>query len=865
MSIQAFFAKSVSALALISASVLPGAAFAQDGGEGKAQAEPSETAIIVTGSRIRGIEPTGSPVIGLSREEMELSAAATTTELLSELPQVFNLGANDASFTSANNQNANRTFGTGINLRGLGTESTLTLVDSRRVPGAGTMGQYFDPSVIPTAAIARLEVLADGSSGIYGSDAVGGVVNIILRKDLDGADLSGRVKFADGMTEYQLGGAIGTVWDTGSIMVAGEYTDREGLFAADREYYTDDLRPYGGADLRSDFAAPGNVIVDGVSYAIPSGQDGTGLTPGDFAANTRNLRSIYDGTHILPPQERYGFAATFEQEIASWIKFYARGVYAHRSSDFIRGALTTSATVPVSNPYYVNPGNPGSPVTVRYAFTNELGTTLSQSTQKFYHGTAGLEFDLGAGWSADAFFSYGKNEERSTNPTINAGALNAALTDTNPSTALNLFSANGNNNPATIVGLLGEFRVDTDNILKEYGISFDGPLFALPGGDLRVALGAARQETRWIDITPFPSNQTRDINSVFGEVFVPLIGGGDGPELNFSAALRHDDYENIGSTTNPKLGLTFRPVESVSMRASFGKSFRAPTLADTGNPFNIATNFNNETNTGTYRVLFIRGGNTGLQPEEATTWSAGVDFEPVTVPGLRLSATYYNVKYTNRIATPGNDTLAFQKPELAFLINTNPTLDEKLAIINGPGWASPPEDPAGIYAIVDGRKVNVGRINTEGLEFLGDYRADTDWGGWRLGFNAAWIMNFERALTPSSPLVDIVDTINNPRGLMARAYAGVDIGRFGATLFANHQGGYDTPTQSVPSHTEFDLALRYELVSPLSFTESVVLSLDVQDLFDNDPPIVINGPLPFDSNSHSSIGRTISLGLRARI
>src|SRR5690606_18792972 len=228
MSIQAFFAKSVSALALISASVLPGAAFAQDGGEGKAEAEPSETAIIVTGSRIRGIEPTGSPVIGLSREEMELSAAATTTELLSELPQVFNLGANDASFTSANNQNANRTFGTGINLRGLGTESTLTLVDSRRVPGAGTMGQYFDPSVIPTAAIARLEVLADGSSGIYGSDAVGGVVNIILRKDLDGADLGGRVKFADGMTEYQLGGAIGTVWDTGSIMVAGEYTDREG-------------------------------------------------------------------------------------------------------------------------------------------------------------------------------------------------------------------------------------------------------------------------------------------------------------------------------------------------------------------------------------------------------------------------------------------------------------------------------------------------------------------------------------------------------------------------------------------------------------------------------------------------------------
>src|SRR5690606_1956711 len=142
----------------------------------------------------------------------------------------------------------NRTFGTGVNLRGLGTESTLTLVDGRRVPSAGTQSQYFDPSVIPTAAIARMEVLADGSSGIYGSDAVGGVVNLILRRDFEGADLSGRVKLADGQTEYQIGGAIGKTWSTGSIMVAGEYTDRDGLLASERSYYTDDLRPYGGSD-----------------------------------------------------------------------------------------------------------------------------------------------------------------------------------------------------------------------------------------------------------------------------------------------------------------------------------------------------------------------------------------------------------------------------------------------------------------------------------------------------------------------------------------------------------------------------------------------------------------------------------------
>ncbi len=863
MNVSSLLKLSASAAVLATVCMASTTAFAQETTADE-QANASGGAILVTGSRIRGIEPTGSPVIGLDREQMELSAGSTTTEILSELPQVFNLGANDASFTSANNQNANRTFGTGINLRGLGTESTLTLVDGRRVPSAGTQSQFFDPSVIPTAAIARLEVLADGSSGIYGSDAVGGVVNIILRKDFDGADVSGRVKLADGQTEYQLGGAIGKTWSSGSIMVAGEYTDREGLFASERDYYTDDLTPYGGADLRSDFATPGNVIVNGVSYAIPDGQDGTGLTAGDFAANTKNVRSAYEGSQILPPQERYGFAATFEQDITPWIQFYAQGIYSHRESNFVLGALTTSAVVPTSNPFYVNPGNPGSPVTVRYSFANELGNSVSHSTQEFWHGTAGLRFDLGSGWSADAFFNYGKDKERSTNPTIAAGALNAALADTNPTTALNLFSSDGNNNPATIAGLIGEFRVDTDNILKEYGVSFDGPLFALPGGDVKVAVGAARQEIRWVDITPFPNDQTRDVNSVFGEVFLPVIGGG-GPELNVDVALRYDDYENIGSTTNPKVGVTFKPADSVSLRASFGKSFRAPTLSDTGNPFNIAANFANETNTGTYRVLFIRGGNPTLQPEKATTWSAGIDFDPVSVPELHLSATYYKVKYTNRIATPGNDMLAFQKPELAFLINTDPTLAEINAIMTGPGFASPPEDPAGIDAIVDGRKVNVGRISTQGLEFIGDYRAMTSWGGWRLGFNAAWILDFKRGLIPDTPLVDIVDTINNPRGLMGRAYAGFDLGRFGVTVFANYQGDYEATNQSVPAHTEFDLALRYTLEGPVSFVQGLTFSIDVQDLFDNDPPIVINGLLPFDSNSHSSIGRTISFGVRAKM
>lgn len=495
---------------------LPVAALAQNVSTGTDEEVRSDT-IVVTGSRIRGIEPTGSPVIGLGRDDIEQSAASTTTELLSELPQVFNFGATDASFTSANNQNANRTFGTGINLRGLGTESTLTLLDGRRLAGAGTQSQYFDPSVIPTMAIARLEILADGSSGIYGSDAVGGVVNILLRKDFNGAELMGRVRFADGFEEYQAGAALGKTWGSGSIMVAGEFNRRGTLFAADRAYYTDNLTPFGGPDLRSSNAAPGNVTVGGMTYAIPAG-NGQNLTAGDFTAGTRNLQSAYLGAAVLPEQERRSVAATFEQNITDSIQVYAQGYYAERDGLLTGPALSAQFNVPTTNPFYVNPGAPGQTVTVAYSFINELGNERSASSQQSYHITGGLNLKLGANWSGNVFYAYSHDGERSLTRQINSGALNAALANTNPATAFNPFSSTGNNNPATIATLTNPFRVDTNYGIQEYGVSADGPLLALPAGDIRVALGASRQQINWQDLAPFQTNSNRTINSVFGEV-----------------------------------------------------------------------------------------------------------------------------------------------------------------------------------------------------------------------------------------------------------------------------------------------------------------------------------------------------------
>ena len=141
--------------------------------------------VIVTGSRIRGIRSVGSTVTAVSREQIELSAPLSTAALIQKLPQVFNLGVSESSRGQAGGS-GNITYGTSINLRGIGPYSTLTLLDGHRAVPQGTTGFAFDPATIPTLALGRVEVVADGASALYGSDAVAGVVNLILRRDFEG-------------------------------------------------------------------------------------------------------------------------------------------------------------------------------------------------------------------------------------------------------------------------------------------------------------------------------------------------------------------------------------------------------------------------------------------------------------------------------------------------------------------------------------------------------------------------------------------------------------------------------------------------------------------------------------------------------
>jgi iron complex outermembrane receptor protein len=213
--------------------------------------------VVVTGSRIRGVAPVGSSLVSLGRDEVLSSGAATTADLLKQVPQITALGFNaEGSLGAAAASNITRA--TGPNLRGIGPTATLTILDGHRVSSAGTQGQVTDPSFLPPLALERVEVIADGASAIYGSDAVAGVINLIPRKTFTGFEFTARAGVADGYNEQQVGGVAGFDWTGGHLTVAVDHLRNDELKASDRWFISDDRRPFGGANgLATNCASPG--------------------------------------------------------------------------------------------------------------------------------------------------------------------------------------------------------------------------------------------------------------------------------------------------------------------------------------------------------------------------------------------------------------------------------------------------------------------------------------------------------------------------------------------------------------------------------------------------------------------------------
>ncbi len=833
-------------------------------------AQAAEQDIVVTGSRIRGIDPVGSAVIAIDAEEIMEEPVTSTNDILRRVPQVVSLGANRAG-GNAQNGAANATRGAGINLRGLSTNATLLLYDGKRLPPQGTQGQFTDPSAIPSIALGRIEVVADGTSAVYGSDAVAGVVNLILRKDFSGIEVRGRYGITDAdYYEAQAALLVGHKWDTGWIMAAGEYAKNNNLFGSELDFYTSDNRSRGGRDLRGTNCAPGTIVASGVNYAIPTGGV-TSANVGSLVAGTRNLCEFRDIAQVIPDQERWSGIAAVSQEITDGIRIFADGFYSRRSGTLLFNP-TANATVPSTNPFFVSPVPGATSVTVQTTFLGATGALPNPYWASTWNASAGIEADLFGDFQGTVYYAQGRSEEVADRRRsgINAGALAAALADTNPATALNVFG--GANNPATLARITDNyFVIEGKTKLEVINAQMDGSLFAIPGGNVRIAMGAEhRVEYTYTSLLTgqaatqvrTASDGSRNVDAVFAELFLPIVGADNAApgleRLNLSLALRHENYSDFGSTTNPKIGVTYSPWTGLVLKGTYGTSFRAPTFSEVSTIGGGAGLYFDTLPgpSGNQIGIGIAGGNPGLKPEQATTWSFGVDVAPPSIPGFTASVNYFRIDYTDQIqalrGTPGLLT----NPIYSQFVQFNPTPAQVAALVNSGLPINAAINQSLVTFIADGRRQNLGTSLFRGLDFTAAYR--WNWGGVDLdaGFQGTYVLDYLFEAVPGAGLVDVLDTIGFTQQFRTQADIGAKVGGFKSRLTWNHLNGYTNTTSTVfrevSNYDTFDLLVGYD------FTDRINLSLDVRNLFNEDPPFVdtTNG---FDPQAANPIPRMFAI------
>lgn len=896
MSPEAALSRLLSGTGLV-VELIDGTLVVQSGNGGAAEPgsteDQSSEAIVVTGSRIRGAGPAGSPVITVNRETLDQSGRATLADFIQTLPQNFSGGPTEASFGNSARSNAasNIGYGTAINLRGLGPGSTLTLFDNSRPALGGASGAFADISMIPSIAVDRLEILTDGASAIYGSDAVAGVVNLRFRGRFEGAETRLRAGTADGdYGEYQVGQIVGTGWSSGNISLAAEYYRRGNLASSQRPFATEDLRPFGGPDLQSNFNNPGTIVAaNGQRFLIPRGQDGVGLTRAQLIPSADfNRGDARRNVDILPRQETISLYASGEQALTEHISLFARGLYAERDFEARRRVLGISQlTVTPVNPYYVDPIGTRQNITVYYDPVSDFGPEGVRGRVKALNVQFGGRADVGS-WNIELSGGYGlQRDGYDAVNLVHRLRLSRAAASSNPTTAINLFGDGAVNDPVLIDSLRGSLSVRTRFKNLTAAIRADGKLFTLPSGDVKLAIGAdyRRDQLTYVQTIDATADaplvvsipglpDKRIVKAIYGEFAIPLFDAGDNfpGKLNLSAAGRYEDYSDVGDTANPKFGARWEPLPGLSFRTSYGRSFRAPffdELVGSANSRVQTFRLNDPASpTGQTPVILLLGFDPELGPEKATSWTAGIDLEPRFLPGAKLSLTWFDIRYRDRIASANSflQTFFARRDVYGDLITDRPDAATVAAYYADPTFSNTLGIPQGqIAAIVDVRTRNLSLSTVRGLDFDLSYSRPIDEGSISLSFGGSRLFTLDNRITAGAPSNNVVGTLGSPVKLRLRGRTGFNLGAFDGGLAINYVDDYRnlsvSPAEHVKSWTTVDLQLGARIGNPTG--RSLRLAFSVNNLFDRDPPYArfqaTNVTLGYDPEQASPVGRTFAL------
>ncbi|MDO6414335.1 TonB-dependent receptor [Sphingomonas sp. BIUV-7] len=587
--------------------------------------------IVVTGTSIRGVAPVGSNLMAVARQEIDQTSAQTVQQILRTAPAITGSGSTPQGGNAGNSFYAPTIHGLGSS----SSNSTLVLVDGHRISPGSQQQQLTDPNIIPPIALERVEVLAEGASSTYGSDAVAGVVNFITRRNYDGAMATGQLGFGDGYRTYNAGLLWGTKWDTGSVMLAYNYSRRSALAFSDRDYLNRDHTAQGGTNFGSFFCSPAAIQPQGVSTIYLSPTSTTSIA--NTAANSP-CQKVSTGD-IFPREIRNNAMLKIRQGVGENLTVSLDAVYSRvtNKQNVPRGTLTATVfrTGAQANPFYVNPPGvlagtaAGDRQQVRWDADELLGPgAYSFNNAVDYYADATFEYKIGSNFRITGLGLYGREDSyvgdqgrlcvSCANLALN-GTTNAGGSLTQPSipgtttivTSLPLTAANaldvwnglaGNRTAAAVLARL------TDNStqsrwyysIRQFRLGTDGTLFDLPGGAVKIAAGVEYvhygldiNRTRPNNTGPstsgsefFKLNLSRNVKSFYGELLVPIIGPSNAlpfvQSLDLSLSGRYDRYSGIGSTKNPHVALAWGVVDGLKLRGNYSRSFVAPQLTSVG-------------------------------------------------------------------------------------------------------------------------------------------------------------------------------------------------------------------------------------------------------------------------------------------
>lgn len=866
------------------AAVCGGSAFAQSAPATTAE-NPDKTPVLeldkltVTGSNIRmtaaDADKGALPVEIISNSRFQLTSSESVADFMRTMPAITG-----TMTTVGNIENSNQ--GQNLNLRGLGANYTLVLVDGRRFAGEGSNA---DVSSIPADAIESIEILKGGSSAIYGTDAVAGVINIKLKHNYVGADAVasyGNTTNKDaGVQRYAL--SFGQKYDKLSVTGTVEYQKHNSIFRFDRGVTASRNWVYlGGNDKRNGTYTTVQRIL-GLPGAAAAGLiiDTAKFTPGQTSLDPASYVQVQPDQRLTTSEPEAWPA--FHLSAVTWgvnyqlldkrAVVFADGFYQQQSTRFQFQPPTARVNVAANNPY-----NPfGLPVTVVYSFgpreRNFSRPALDINDKNALNNVFGVKGDVGQFSYEVAYSRFHLQNTQTEQDDIDQTKAQAAVNNG----AFNPFGYWANSPDLINALYMNSRQLEQNENLDVISAKLTGTIFELPAGPLRFALGAENRKADWkirfdegwrttatLWHPPSAANvdakRHRSIDAYFGELSVPVWrakqSGAFLGAVDISGAERKESYSKTQDVTIPQGSLRVALLdESIVLRGSYSESFRAPSLSNLTTPvvttLNTISTVFDPVRGAALPFNLTTGGNPNLRPESGKNYDIGAIYTPKGLPALTLKADYYDIKIEDVIVTPSI-----------------------IDVMNGTSPVGSITRDANLFPTLNVTVSNAGVIQQTGYDLGATYRIKSDrLGNFTFDLNGTYITKYQSVFGATTTqylgkLSTVYGAIPKIRTVFGTLW---DYNRWQAAGFLHYMSGITEPilstTRSVEHYTTGDIQLSYNFKDSARWggaLKGTKVTLGVENIWDEALPFIDSLSEGWDRTNADYRGRYVYIELRKK-